>query len=260
MSSKRSRVDPKYKTKYRVANWPEYDRSLIRRGDVTLWLTPAAVASWNARPSGRRGGQPKYSDLAIETTLTLRLVFHLSLRQAEGFLGSVFHLMGIDLETPDHTTLSRRGRQLHQESDCHSAAMSGPRQDCSSRGQGRPTAVEEGVRLPPASTGRERLLQVQVDHQRQAPSTWSESPSRRGTTRLQRPQPADRDRSANLNRHRKLNPTDSGTSRPCSRIMHQRRREPSEHCTASASSSRRGRPGLMLGHRAEQRSRPRALF
>jgi len=112
MSSKRSRVHPKYKTKYRVANWPEYDRSLVQRGDVTLWLTPAAVASWNATPSGRRGGQPKYSDVAIETTLTLRRVFHLPLRQAEGFLGSLFHMMGIDLETPDHTTLSRRRRQL----------------------------------------------------------------------------------------------------------------------------------------------------
>jgi ribosomal protein L13 len=112
MSSKRSRVHPKYKTKYRVVNWPAYDRSLVRRGDVTVWLSPAAAASWNAKPSGRRGGQPKYSDLAIETALTLRLVFHLPLRQAEGFLGSLFEIMGIDLETPDHTTLSRRGRQL----------------------------------------------------------------------------------------------------------------------------------------------------
>ncbi len=112
MSSKRSRVHPKYKTKYRVTNWPEYDRSLVRRGDVTLWLSPTAAASWNAKPSGRRGGQPKYSDLAIETALTLRLVFHLPLRQAEGFLGSIFEIMGIDLESPDHTTLSRRGRQL----------------------------------------------------------------------------------------------------------------------------------------------------
>jgi len=71
MSSKRSRVHPKYKTKYRVANWSEYDRSLVQRGDVTVWLSPAAAVSWNAKPSGRRGGQPKYSDLAIETALTL---------------------------------------------------------------------------------------------------------------------------------------------------------------------------------------------
>ncbi len=42
------------------------------------------------------------------TALTLRTVFHLPLRQAEGFVGSLIRLMGLDLETPDHTTLSRR--------------------------------------------------------------------------------------------------------------------------------------------------------
>jgi IS5 family transposase len=61
---------------------------------------------------GTRGGQQKYSDVAIETALTLRLLFHLPLRQAEGFLHSLFGMMGIDLSAPDHTTLSRRGQLL----------------------------------------------------------------------------------------------------------------------------------------------------
>ncbi|MCP3917975.1 MAG: hypothetical protein GY711_20705 [bacterium] len=84
----KSRVHPRYKTKYRVTNWPEYERSLVRRGDVTIWLTPEAVAAWRPTPNGTRGGQRRYSDLAIETSLTLRLVFHLPLRQAEGFLAA----------------------------------------------------------------------------------------------------------------------------------------------------------------------------
>ncbi len=54
----------------------------------------------------------KYSELAIETALTLRLVFHLPLRQTEGFLNSLFRMMGIDLQAPDHTTLSRRNQSL----------------------------------------------------------------------------------------------------------------------------------------------------
>ncbi|MFT5052518.1 MAG: IS5 family transposase, partial [Chlamydiales bacterium] len=56
--------------------------------------------------------QRKFSDLAIETALTLRLVFHLPLRQAEGFLRSILGLMDVDLEAPDHTTLSRRSQHL----------------------------------------------------------------------------------------------------------------------------------------------------
>ena len=55
-------------------------------------------------------GQPLYSDLAIELVLTLRLVFHLALRQAEAFTSSVLRLLGLALPVPDHGTLSRRGR------------------------------------------------------------------------------------------------------------------------------------------------------
>ena len=70
-----SKVHPTYKTKYRVANWPAYNRALVRRGDVTLWLSSEAIAAWTAGLSGRPGGQRRYSDLAIETALTLRLLY-----------------------------------------------------------------------------------------------------------------------------------------------------------------------------------------
>jgi transposase len=107
-----SRVHPKYKTKYRVSNWAEYDRALVKRGDITLWFSPDAADSWTPGPSGKRGGQRKFSEQAIETALVLRLVFNLPLRQAEGFLRSVLSLMALELEAPDHTTLSRRSQQL----------------------------------------------------------------------------------------------------------------------------------------------------
>jgi IS5 family transposase len=84
----------------------------VRRDEITLWISEDAIASWKPAPSGRRGAQRKFSDHAIETALTLRLVFKLPLRQAEGFLRSVLSLMGVNLEAPDHTTLSRRGQRL----------------------------------------------------------------------------------------------------------------------------------------------------
>ena len=109
----KSRVHPKYKTKYRVRNWASYERALIGRGNITIWLSRAAIAAWKPEGPRTRGAPPTYSDLAIETALTLRLLCHLPLRQAEGFLTALFHLMGLDLRSPDHTTLSRRGQQLN---------------------------------------------------------------------------------------------------------------------------------------------------
>ena len=120
----KSRVHPKYKTKYRVGNWREYEHALVQRSDVTLWLSPDATDAWRPAPSGRPGGQQRFSDLAIETALSLRLVFRLPLRQTEGFLRSVLALMRADLDAPDHTTLSRRSQDLSVE--FHRVPANGP--------------------------------------------------------------------------------------------------------------------------------------
>jgi hypothetical protein len=110
-----SLVHPKYKTKYSVKNWPEYEQALRDRGDVTIWFSEDAIVGWIPRGRRRRGAQRRYSDLAIETALTLRLLFRLPLRQAEGFVASLLRLMDLDLGSPDHTTLSRRAKQLEIE-------------------------------------------------------------------------------------------------------------------------------------------------
>jgi hypothetical protein len=106
-ASRRHRIT---KMKFKVTNWAEYEAGLRRRGSLTLWITPEALISWAAPRRTTRGGQSLYSDLAIETTLMLGMVFGLRLRQSEGFLNSVLELMAVDLAVPDHTTLSRRAR------------------------------------------------------------------------------------------------------------------------------------------------------
>ena len=98
----------RFRARYRIRNWPQYEAGLKRRGDLTLWLDEAAIAGWHASRRTTPGGQARYSNLAIELVLILRLVFHLALRQAEGFASSVLRLLGLDLPVPDHTTLSRR--------------------------------------------------------------------------------------------------------------------------------------------------------
>ena len=104
----RSRVTPTYIAKYRVGDWAAYDAALRARGDLTVWFDEAAITAWNALPSGRPGGQRRYSDLAIVTALTLRTVFGLALRQTEGFVGSLIRVLGLTLAPPDHSTLCRR--------------------------------------------------------------------------------------------------------------------------------------------------------
>src|ERR671929_886804 len=100
------------KQRRKVVNWRDYDASLRRRGSLTVWFTAEAIAGWRAGPRTTAGGQAWYSPLAILTALTLRAVFRLALRQAEGLIGSVIGLLGLTLRVPDHSTLSRRAATL----------------------------------------------------------------------------------------------------------------------------------------------------
>lgn len=97
---------------YRVRNWAVYTESLKQRGRVTVWFSTEAVQAWGYQGAAQRGAQFVYSDAAIETALTLRLIYHLALRQTEGFVESVLALMGLDLPSPNYSTLSRRQRGL----------------------------------------------------------------------------------------------------------------------------------------------------
>src|SRR4051794_18406540 len=100
------------KQRHRVTNWATYDAGLRARGSLTIWFTPEAIAAWRAEPRTSRGGQPRYSSLAITTALILRAVFRLALRQTEGLISSILQLLDLDLPVPDHSTLSRRAATL----------------------------------------------------------------------------------------------------------------------------------------------------
>ena len=69
------------RVRYAVRDWAAYDRSLVRRGDITVWVSPDVVAGWHA-PAGRH----TFSDTAIAAALTVRAVYRLALRQAEGLM------------------------------------------------------------------------------------------------------------------------------------------------------------------------------
>jgi hypothetical protein len=98
--------------RHRVTNWSAYEAGLRARGSLTIWFSDEAVEGWRAEARAGRGGQPRYSSLAIITALTLRAVFRLALRQTEGLIGSILALLGLDLPVPDHSTMSRRAETL----------------------------------------------------------------------------------------------------------------------------------------------------
>jgi len=100
------------KTPYRIRNWPAYNAALIGRGSLTVWVDEAAIGSWRYTGPTQRGAQYHYTDAAISCVLTLRAVYHLALRAAEGLARSVFELLEVALPVPSYSTLSRRAAAL----------------------------------------------------------------------------------------------------------------------------------------------------
>lgn len=101
---------------YKTMNWPAYNEALKRRGSLTISLDPEIT--WQARPTGKRGRQPDDSDAAIQTCLTMKVLFGMALRQTTGFNWSLLRLTSLDWTVPNFSTLSRRQKSLKVNIPC----------------------------------------------------------------------------------------------------------------------------------------------
>lgn len=106
-------------SQYKVKNWSAYNQALKQRGSLTVWFSEEVLQKWywDGPPQRRAyrqagGAQFVYSDLAIETALTIKAIFHVPLRQTEGLIRSLVELLDLDLYIPDFSTLSRRQVRL----------------------------------------------------------------------------------------------------------------------------------------------------
>ena len=112
MPKQNKKPQSRQKALYRVQNWSEYDKALVQRGSITFWMSDDFEKTWMHTGEKQRGSQFDYSDQAILVMLTVKEVFHLTNRGVEGFVRSLFRMMKINLPVPDHSTLSKRGKDL----------------------------------------------------------------------------------------------------------------------------------------------------
>ena len=98
-------------TKYKTKNCSAYHEALKHRGSLSIWFDPEMT--WTPSPSGKRGRQRQFSDAAIQTCLTMKVLFGLPLLQTTGFVESLLKMVGLDWAVPDFSTLCRRQKALN---------------------------------------------------------------------------------------------------------------------------------------------------
>jgi IS5 family transposase len=104
------------KRQYRLRNWSEYNKTLVQRGSLSVWISEDVLSAWhNQTRTGKRGKPADYTDIAILCMATLEEVYGLPLRATEGLTRSAVKLLGVELSVPDCTTLCRRRCSLEVE-------------------------------------------------------------------------------------------------------------------------------------------------
>ncbi len=107
-----AKEETKKKEKYRITNWKSYNKSLVKRGNITLWISEEVIEKWYYEGASQKGGQFEYSDLCIECLLGLKVVFMLGYRQLEGFAQSLIQIMGFEVSVPSYSQICRRSKGL----------------------------------------------------------------------------------------------------------------------------------------------------
>lgn len=104
------------KTVYRIKNWSDYNKSLIQRGSITIWIDESSLKRWLCcKHTGKAGRPSTYSDDAILMLLMIRERFNLTLRSLQGFAKSIFTMMQVNLAVPSYTQICRRAQSLHKQ-------------------------------------------------------------------------------------------------------------------------------------------------
>lgn len=98
------------KQKYKLTNWSEYNKALKDRGRIDFWLDQEAIDNWYEEDQENIGsGAPRqYTDFSIIICHEIRQVYRLPLRQSEGFINSIFRMMGLHIKCPNYSVLSKR--------------------------------------------------------------------------------------------------------------------------------------------------------
>jgi hypothetical protein len=95
-----------------VVNWPRYNKSLVRRGEVVLDFD--VIDNWNNEldkmNDGKEGASYRYPESFVQLLGYMRAYFHLPYRQTEGVVRA--HAGKEIPSIPDYSTINRRVNKL----------------------------------------------------------------------------------------------------------------------------------------------------
>ena len=81
-------------------NRQEYNRKLVNRGNLFLWIDKTVLNEWIVKKKKR--GRPAFSSSVIQIGWFLKTFYRCTLRSLQGFLNSLLQLMQQNLSSPHY--------------------------------------------------------------------------------------------------------------------------------------------------------------
>ena len=90
--------------------WREYNKSLVQRGSITLWIDEELLKNDQVFESTK--GRPKFKKAILQAGWLLKTVYRLTFRSLEGYFNSLFSLVGSEVHSPHYTLFCKRGNEV----------------------------------------------------------------------------------------------------------------------------------------------------
>lgn len=103
-------LHPRSKTTYKVTNWRDYNKSLQKRGELSLYFPKGDIKSYfiNEDPyvSGMTGQQSTYKQPYVELIYLFYRLFRWGMRQIKGYFEDIWRVKKLEIPVPSFGHLS----------------------------------------------------------------------------------------------------------------------------------------------------------
>ena len=94
----------------RKRNWSEYNKQLVNRGNIFLWIDKTLLDEWVVKK--KKKGRPAFSPAVIQAGLFIKRFYKCPFRALQGFLNSLIGIMKQKVSSPHYSLFCKRAEEV----------------------------------------------------------------------------------------------------------------------------------------------------
>ncbi|UVK77900.1 MAG: hypothetical protein FKGGLIKP_00522 [Sodalis sp. Fse] len=102
------------KQKFKIINWTNHNKTLIKYISLKFWLDIPSIAAWYGKIKElKKYHTIRHANIVISTIFILKLIFSLTQNTLQGFIDFIFQLINISLHCQGFTYINKRAKRVN---------------------------------------------------------------------------------------------------------------------------------------------------